>query len=181
MNTVRVALLRGINVGRAKRIAMADLREEMEKLGYRNVRTVLNSGNVVFTEARATSLERVATTIQEAIRERFGIDTRTTVLTASEFIAIVDANPLLDVAVNPSRLLIGVMQSERDCDRLRELEDRDWGSESFALGERVAYVWCPEGVLKSRLNDEVSRLVGESITARNWNTITKIRALLGER
>src|SRR5438445_10847766 len=87
-----VALFRGINVGRAKRIAMADLRALMEALGYRDVRTLLNSGNVVFTDPRAARGD-VAARIEKAVAERTGVSARITVLSAAELAAAPDANP----------------------------------------------------------------------------------------
>src|SRR5439155_26831574 len=95
-----VALLRGINVGRAKRVAMADLRALFEELGYGEVRTLLNSGNVVFT-ARAGNSATIATRIEKALTKRLGISTRVIVITAGELATIIAKNPLLDVAANP--------------------------------------------------------------------------------
>src|SRR5688572_11970726 len=99
-----VALLRGINVGRAKRVAMADLRALVEGLGYGDVRTLLNSGNVVFTVRRAAKSDP-ASRIEKALAAQLGIASRVTVLTAPELAAVVEQNPLLKVADDPSRLL----------------------------------------------------------------------------
>src|SRR5206468_3696698 len=91
MNRNHIALIRGINVGRAKRIAMADLRALIEGLGYRNVRTLLNSGNVVFSDPRSATRDR-AQHIEKAMAAKLGISARVTVLSAAELAAAVRGN-----------------------------------------------------------------------------------------
>ena len=85
----RVALIRGINVGKAKRVAMADLRAELEKLGYEDVRTLLNSGNVVFT-VPAKSQGDPAARVEEVLEKRLRVPARVVVLTAAELARAVD-------------------------------------------------------------------------------------------
>jgi uncharacterized protein (DUF1697 family) len=97
MASKQVALLRGINVGRAKRVSMADLRALVENLGYGDVRTLLNSGNIVFTSPRAAPGDAAAR-IERALAAELGVAARVTVVTAAELAAAVSANPLLAVA-----------------------------------------------------------------------------------
>ncbi|HEY3175846.1 MAG TPA: DUF1697 domain-containing protein [Candidatus Polarisedimenticolia bacterium] len=171
-----VALIRGINVGRAKRVAMADLRALVDALGYREVRTLLNSGNVVFT-APAKAPGDPGARIEKGLATRLGVSARVTVLSAEELAVAVAENPLLDVAADPSRLLVAVPARREDRTRLEPLLKRDWAPEVLALGSRVAYLWCPSGVLESRLPEAVGRVLGDSVTTRNWATMTKILAL----
>jgi uncharacterized protein (DUF1697 family) len=178
MAGTHVALIRGINVGRAKRVAMADLRALVEGLGYGDVRTLLNSGNVVFTSPRATRGDAAAR-IEEALATRLGVSARITVLTAAELAAAVTENPLRDVASNPSHHLVAFLATPADRRRLEPLAEQDWAPEVLALGARVAYVWCPEGILASRLPEAVGRALGDAITTRNWATVTKLHALTG--
>lgn len=175
----RVALLRGINVGRAKRIAMADLRALCEGLGYTDVRTVLNSGNVVFTLG-GRSRKDPAVRIHEAIAKELGVSTRVTVLTGEEVLGVVNRNPLANIADNPSRLLVMVPSDERALAGLHPLFERTWGDEALASGSRVVYLWCPAGVLESRLLAEVNRVLGDEGTARNMATMEKLAALAGD-
>jgi uncharacterized protein (DUF1697 family) len=172
-----VALLRGINVGRAKRVAMADLRALVEELGYGDVRTLLNSGNVVFTAPRV-SPSVAARRIEEALVVRTGVTSRVTVLTADELDRIVSDNPLLSVATDPTRSMVVVLRDARDAPRLQPLAVRDWSPEVLGIGERVAYLWCPDGILVSPLTEAVGKLLGDAITMRNWATTTKLHALL---
>lgn len=174
-----IALLRGINVGRAKRIAMADLRAQVEALGYRHARTLLNSGNVVF-DAPADSPDEAARRIEQAVETHLGVRSRVVVITSEELAAIVAQTPLREVASDPSRLLAAVLLDPADRGRLEPLARQDWAPEALALGPRVAFLWCADGVHKSRLNQHVARAMGEAITARNWATMERLHALASD-
>jgi uncharacterized protein (DUF1697 family) len=176
MSIRQVALIRGINVGRAKRVAMADLRALVEGLGYGEVRTLLNSGNVAFTSPRKDP-ERAATRIEAGLRDRIGVPARVVGLTAAELATIVAAHPLRKVAKDPSRLLVSVLADPADRARLAPLARQDWTPDALALGPRAAYLWCATGLIESRLNREVARMLGDRTTARNWATMTKLLAL----
>jgi uncharacterized protein (DUF1697 family) len=174
----RVALLRGINVGRAKRLAMADLRTLVENLGYGDVRTLQNSGNIIFT-VPGTKRGDPAARIEKAIASRLGVSARVTVLTAAEVVAAVRDNPLSEVADNPSRLLVMVLAGPAARMQLEPLLKQSWNPEAIALGKRVAYLWCPRGIIDSQLVVAVSRLLGDAGTARNMATMMKLQALTG--
>ena len=176
MSATHVAFLRGINVGRAKRVAMADLRALVEKLGYRNVKTLLNSGNVVFETVGGRGGDP-APRIEKAIEATLGLTSRVTVLTVAELAEAIEKNPLLKVAKDPSRLLLVILTHAPDRKRLEPLLKEDWGKEAIGLGTRVAYCWCPPGILKSKLPEAVGRLLGDAATARNWATMQKLLAL----
>ena len=165
----QVALLRGINVGTAKRVAMADLRALFEELGYGDVRTLLNSGNVVFT-APASAKSDPAARIQKALLARTGVQARVLTRTAAELERAVAKNPLLDVATNPSRHLVAFLHSSLEQARLKPLLSADWGDERIASGPGVAYLWYPRGILESALGKALDRALGDGVTARNWAT-----------
>lgn len=177
MSRRHVALIRGINVGRAKRVAMGDLRELVEKLGYTDVRTLLNSGNVVFTVPSADR-RNPAPRIEKGMAERLGVPARVTVLTADELAAVVDENPLGKVANDPTRLLVTVLTDPASRKGLLPLTREKWAPEAFALGKRAAYVWCPKSMLESPLFAAVTKHVGDGATTRNWATVTKLQALV---
>jgi len=179
MSARQVALIRGINVGRAKRIAMADLRATLERLGYRDVRTLLNSGNVVFTGGRGTPAA-AATRIEKAIESELGVSARVTVLTAAELATAIAENPLRQAADSPSRFLLAVVRDPADRGKLEPLAKRDWKPEAVALGTRVAYLWCADGILASALGAAVGKALGDGVTARNWTTMLKLSALAQE-
>lgn len=178
MSHRHVALIRGINVGRAKRVAMPDLRKLVEALGYGDVRTLLNSGNVVFT-GPASAAKGSAVRIEKAMSARLGVSARVTVLTAAELASVVADNPLGEAADDPSRLFVTVLFDAADRKRLLPLARQDWKPEVLAVGARAAYVWCPRGMIESRLTAAVNKLLGDGATTRNWATMTKLHALVG--
>ena len=177
----RVALLRGINVGKAKRIAMADLRRLFEDLGYGDVRTVLNSGNVVFTMPGRASAARGADLqekLSKAVADRIGVSCRIVVLDAGEVVEAVNRNPLSAVAKDPTRLLLMALRDSDATTALKPLLKERWTPESFALRNRIAYLWCAKGIAESRLWEVVNRAIGDSGTARNLATMTKVLSSL---
>ena len=176
MASRHIALIRGINVGRAKRVAMADLRALVESLGYADVRTLLNSGNVVFT-APGRGKVKAAPLIEAALAAQLGVSARVTVISATELAAAVAENPLLEIANDPARLLVTVLTNPADRTRLEALTQQDWAPDALALGTRVAYLWCATGILESKLAAAVNRALGENATARNWATMRKLLAL----
>jgi len=171
-----VALIRGINVGRAKRIAMADLRTLVEDLGYTNVRTLLNSGNIVFA-ASAKTARGSASRVERAIADRLHVSARVVVLSASELSEAIAGNPLLPIAADPSRLLVTILSEPSHRTRLDALTQQDWTPDALAVGARVAYLWCADGLLASRLAVAVGRALGDAATSRNWATMVKLHAL----
>lgn len=172
-----LSLLRGINVGKAKRVAMADLRELMAELGFAQVTTLLNSGNVVFSAGRSQPRE-LAARIHQAVHQRTGVDCRVLVLSADQVLAIAEENSLVARAVNPSRLLVSVLADVADRPLLLPLLEQDWGDEVMRLGSHATYVISPMGVLDSKALPAIERCVGGRVTTRNWRTIAKLVALL---
>jgi uncharacterized protein (DUF1697 family) len=170
------ALLRGINVGTAKRVAMADVRALVSRLGYRDVRTLLNSGNVVFSSARPP--RDAAARIQQALSQSLGVSSRVIVISARELATIVRDNPLLEIGVNHSRLMVAVTDEPIRVRELQPLMKMKWSPEALALGSRAAYTWCPDGVTQSPLFKTVAKNLGDRLTTRNWTTITKLHAMV---
>ena len=174
-----VALIRGINVGRANRVAMADLRALLVDLGYRDVRTLLNSGNAAFS-APGKNAAGVAACIQGALGTRLGVDARVVAVTAPDLLAVVAENPLAAVADDPARLLVAFLADPADRLRLLPLAQRDWAPEAMAVGARVAYLWCPTGVAASPVWRAVGQALGDAVTARNWATALKLVTLVAD-
>ena len=172
-----VALLRGINVGRAKRVAMADLRKVLSDMGYDDVRTLLNSGNVVFDCNKGDAAESAAR-IEEALVLKLGVPAKVTVIQAAQLAEIVEENSLQGVAHDHSRLLVAVLNKpDEDRSKLEPLARQSWQPEAFALGRHAAYIWCPDGVLASRAAAAMGKALGDAVTSRNWSTISKLHAM----
>jgi len=171
------ALLRGVNLGRAKKIAMADLRELMENVGFTDVRTVLNSGNIVLTTTPQPTTT-IAEQIEQAIASTLSLSTKATVLSAAEFSEIARENPLLEHADHPSRLHVAFLRDLAAAKRLEAVAAEDWAPDVLAIGRRAAYMWLPNGLSTSRLPLAVDKLLRDDVTVRTWGTVSKLVTLL---
>lgn len=172
-----VALLRGVNNVGSRRVAMADLRALFEGLGFQDVRTLLSSGNVVFS-APAKEVRDVPARIEAALASTLGVSSQVILLSAREVAAAVRENPLASMATNTPHLLVSVPRAPSDLRRLEPLLEERWSPEMLALGRRVAYLWCANGVAKSPLWAAVERALARSGTVRNVATFTKILAAI---
>jgi len=161
-------LLRGINLGSTNKIAMADLRELLADAGFTDIRTHLNSGNVILSAPSVPGK-----VIEKAITERTGLTVPCVVLTAKKLRAIVDGHPFADVATNGSRMMAHVLGGTPSAEKLEAALARD--PDNARSGPGVIYQWCPRGLLEA---PAVTEKLGVLVTARNWNTITKLDALL---
>jgi uncharacterized protein (DUF1697 family) len=171
-----IALLRGVNVGKAKRVPMADLRNMLARLGYSDIGTLLNSGNAVF-RAPGTSAAKHALAISAAIAERLGFEVPVIVKSAQDLAAIVAANPWAEAAADPSKLMVAFMQDVQGLAALQGIEALVTPPEVFAVGEQAAYLYCANGILESRAAEALLGKVGKAATTRNWATTLKLLAL----
>lgn len=169
-----IALLRGINVGRAKRIAMADLRNVVAGLGYTEVRTILNSGNVLFKADRANT-KTLAKHIQEAIAAQLGLSAQVLVLTATDLAAIIQENPLKEMINDPSRFLVAFISDPSLFETVQPMTRESWTPDQLAIGSKAIYLWCESGVLESKLPQAFSRLTKDKVTTRNWATVLRLQ------
>ena len=176
MSERQAALLRGINVGKAKRISMADLKAMVEKLGFTDVKTLLNSGNVAFTSKIAA--DAAAAKIEKSLVKTIGVSANVIVLTAKEVDAILEKNPLLDDDTEHPRMMVSVLRDPKDAAKLRPFTAKKWDPDRIALGPRVAYVYCATSTLESPLYAGVNKVLKDGVTARNWATMTKLGELL---
>ncbi len=167
-----VALIRGINVGRAKRVAMGALREALAQRGMARVETLLNSGNVVFEAAPGFD---AAGAVREALLE-LGVSAGVVVLSGVALAGIIAGNTLGKVA-DESRLLVTVYAVSGDRARFAALAGPDWGVDRVSVGEAAVYAWCEAGAIASPLAQAVSRAMGPACTTRNWATLVKLAAL----
>jgi uncharacterized protein (DUF1697 family) len=171
-----VGLLRGINVGKAKRVGMADLRMVVESLGYTEVRTVLATGNVVFS-ARPSG-GNPGPRIERELHARLGLRSAVVALAQADFDRIVRANTLLAADRNPSRLVVGVVRGTAAMAALSHLAAQAWAAEELVCRTGAGYLWCPDGLADSPLVAAVNKALRDDVTMRNWNTMLKIQAAL---
>ncbi len=174
-----VALLSGINVGKAKRIAMADLRALLGTLGYANVATLLNSGNVVFSSPKGTPAKH-AIEIANAISSDLQVEVPVIVKSIKELSAIVAENSFAEKAPDHSRLLVAFVQDPKQLPGLVAIEPLIVPPERFIVGKNAAFLHCPSGILESKAAEALLGKIGKGATSRNWATVLKLEALARE-
>jgi uncharacterized protein (DUF1697 family) len=171
-----IAFLRGINVGGHRKISMSELRDALTAAGYGDVRTLLQSGNVVLTSRLSPAkLERA---LEQVLADRFGSDARVLVRTRDELADVIARDPLAGIADNPSRHLVVFLSAEPAPEVLRALEALQLEPERFVASGREIYAWHPDGLNRSKLAPLlVDRRLGVTATGRNWNTVCKLLEL----
>ena len=184
--TIRIALIRGINVGRNKRVAMADLRALLADLGYGEVRTLLQSGNAVFTvpgSARGGTAA-VEAAIERGLADQLSVTARVLVRTPAQLAAAIEADPFGDRATEGSKHFLGFLAEPPSAARVAAVPhlapDADTGPDEARFADGHLYLWCPNGISKSTLwTVDWDKRLGTAVTLRNWNTVTKLRELAG--
>jgi uncharacterized protein (DUF1697 family) len=174
-----VALLRGINVNPSTAVDMAELRAIVEDAGYDDVRTLLRSGNVLFS-ARVKA-DVAATRIEAALARRLTFAPRVLVRTAAELEEVVQRNPLRTIAQDPSRHVVSFLSAAPAPATLREIDPGPLLPDEFRVIDREIYMWMPNGTVRSPLPKALSeKRLGVILSARNWNTVTKLVAMTRE-
>jgi uncharacterized protein (DUF1697 family) len=175
----QVVLLRGVNLASRNRIAMAELRETLAEAGFADVRTYVQSGNVVLTST--SKPEQTARRCKNLIRERFGLDIEVVVRTRAELARVVERNPLGDVAKDPKRYQVTFLAGELPGETVRKLEAAAADAERFVAAGREIYAWHPNGVARSKLWALLAgRGLGVTATSRNWTTVEKLLELASD-
>lgn len=171
MTTRYVALLRGINLGPSRRIAMPALRDALTGRGYEGVRTLLASGNVVLDSALPEA--KLATALTTAIAEDFGLDVPVVLRTGKEMAGVLAADPFGDVATDTSRYSVTFLPEPPHRDRVAELPPAEGGE--YAVVGRELFLWLPDGMARSAMAKwKWDRMLGVAGTNRNWNTVAKL-------
>jgi uncharacterized protein (DUF1697 family) len=172
------ALLRGVNIGPNKRIAMPALREIAESLGHDDVETYLQSGNVVFTPASDAPAD-LATQLEEAIAGATGLDVLVVVRTGRELCAIVESNPY--PVDDPTKVVVAFLGEAVE---LGDLSLGDLGTylpDELTLSGRQLYVSVPNGQARSKLMEALTkRSLPTTLTVRNWRTVEALAAMTGD-
>ena len=171
---VHVALLRGINVGGRNKLPMAELREVFARAGANEVRTYIQSGNVLF-RAPSGLARKLPATIADALERRFSLKVPVILRSAEELIAAAERNPFLEAEVDTGALHVMFLAEKPARGAAASLDPRRSPPDEFALGEREVYLRCPNGVADTKLtNDYFDRTLGTVSTGRNWRTVLKL-------
>jgi uncharacterized protein (DUF1697 family) len=174
-----VLLLRGINVGGKGSLPMKELAAVLGKLGCRNVKTYIQSGNAVFQHENA-DLSKLAGQIGAGIRKRRGFAPHVLVLDRKAFQTILAKNPFPEAESDPKSLHVGFLDAVPAKPDLEKLESLRKKTERFRLIGKVFYLHAPEGVGRSKLAAASEKALGVPMTDRNWNTVAKLMEMLRE-
>lgn len=171
-----VALLRGINLGPHRKISMADLRTLLSSIGFEDVSTHLQSGNALFTSDRE-DISAMEKEIEASVQRQMGHDVPVLIRTPGELARVVAANPFPHALASPSRYYVAFLSGDPDPAVIASIDPAQY-EEEFAAGERCLYLWYPEGLHVSKLNNNFwERRLRLTATSRNWNTTTKLLEL----
>jgi uncharacterized protein (DUF1697 family) len=172
--TVYVSMLRAVNVGGTSRIKMDALRAVYESIGLKDVRTLLQSGNVVF-RSTLKDRERLVKRIMQEIERRLELHVEVILRTVGEIADIVERGPVLSPRADMSKLLVMFLSSVPDAAAQAALQKSHKGPEMLEMRGPEIYLYYPDGVGRSKLSSAVlENKLRTSGTARNWNTLTKL-------
>ena len=171
-------LLRGVNVGGNNKVPMARLRELAADLGYREITTYVQSGNLVVT-AEAKQAAALEKSVADIIREELGVDIAVMVRSRKELATALDANPFAEIADDPARMVISFLASQPAADKRNALDRNEFAPELFEFGDRCLYLWYPAGMGRSKMSAAPwDRRLGVRGTGRNVRTIAKLVEML---
>ncbi|WP_151735766.1 DUF1697 domain-containing protein ['Paenibacillus yunnanensis' Narsing Rao et al. 2020] len=181
MNTY-IALLRGINVGGNKVIRMPELKALFESLELRQVRTYIQSGNVVF-ECAETAAGPLARALEEKIAGTFGFGASVLIRSREELEAAAAANPYpLAAKEDYKRLYVSFLEQEPSADALERLMPYAGGPDKLTVVGRELYTLYEASISKSPLfKVRLDQILGTDMTTRNWNTVTKLAEMAREK
>jgi uncharacterized protein (DUF1697 family) len=179
--TVQIALLRAVNVG-GRNLAMAALRACVATLGLTEVRSILQSGNLVF-ESRTLAGAVLEAALEEAVRERFGLAADVLVRTGAQWEQVIAANPFSEAAEqDPSHLVVMSLKGAPAPADVDALKAGIAGREVVRAHARELYILYPDGIGTSKLTIAlIERRLASRGTGRNWNTVLKLAAAARER
>ena len=171
-----VALFRGINVGGHNLLPMAALTAILEEVGCLDIQTYIQSGNVTFRIPRKPGKKKVSE-ITNLIETRHGFTPVILLLEKSELDAAIGANPY--PTTEGKSLHFYFLASTPEHPDLDSLQNIKMESENFKLKDAVLYLHAPDGIGRSKLAARIEKCVGVNATARNWNTVKKLHAMIG--
>lgn len=174
-----VVLLRGVNLVSHNRVSMPELRLALADAGFDDVKTYVQSGNVVL--ASDLTPDALAKVVAHVVAERFGLDVGVVARRREELAEIVRRNPLAPLATDPKRYQVTFLDGEPDPGALQALEAAAVGGERVVRLGRELYTWHPSGIGRSKLARLLSgKGLGVTATTRNWTTVTTLLALASE-
>lgn len=180
MNTY-ISMLRGINVSGQNMIKMGDLKSLYESLGFLNVRTYLQSGNVVFDSPASDYLE-LSNTIAAQIKQTLGFTIPVFIRSGDDFGWVLANNPFInDRHEDLTRMYVTFLFQKVDVDKIKNLAAPANVTDEFIFGENEIYLFCPDGYGRTKLNNNFfEKKLNTPATTRNWNTVNALYQMTRE-
>jgi len=174
-----VAFLRGINVGGHHKVPMAHLQKELKKLDFKNIVTLLNSGNILF-DAMSDDIEKLEKTISEHLEKAFGFPIPTILRKSEVIYELLDSNPFKDVILTKDiRLYVSFLQRDTETDLQLPWVSDDKSYKIIGIGDKSIWSVLDLSIAKTpKAMEVIKRYFGSDITTRNWNTIVRIEKKL---
>ena len=171
-----ISILRGINVGGSKPLKMIDLKAMLEKLGFEDVVTYIQSGNVVFKTPTNEPAEKISETIEKAIQKKFGFDVPVITTSADELKKVIHNNPFIKrKGIQLDKLHVTFLGTLPESSFVTVVAKLDFSPDEFVIRGREIYLHCPDGYGNTRLsNNFFENKLFVKATTRNWNTVNKL-------
>ena len=177
--TIYVALLRGINVGGKHKVPMAELRELFEAEGCRDVRSYIQSGNLIFGATKAAAAKLPAK-LAAAIEERFGFGVPVVLRTKAQWQRVAKAHPFGNKRVEDRLLHVAFLSDKPKAADVRKLDHDRSPPDEFVVDGSTIYSYLERGARSKLTVDYFERVLGVKATARNWRTVRKLDEMLRE-
>ncbi len=174
-----IALFRGINVGGKNILPMKDLVALLESLGLQDIKTYIQSGNVI-SRSKTADTAQLSRRIGAAIKQSHGFEPQVLLLDAAALEKIIIENPYPEAEAVPNTLHVNFLAAIPIKPDLKALEKIRTESERFHLTGDVLYLHAPDGIGRSKLAANLERLLGVTMTSRNWNTVRKLKEMMGD-
>jgi len=173
-----IALLRGINVSGQKKIKMSDLKLLFDDLGFQNVETYIQSGNVIFSSIEK-SVKKLELKISSGIKRKYGFDVRVLVIKPDEIEYVIKNNPFIKKKKATEKLYATFLADIPSAENIKKLKTRDYSPEEYIIDGKYIYLFFPVGAGKAKLNNNLfENKLKLAATSRNWKTIKALSELV---
>jgi len=169
----KIAILRGINVGGKRKILMVDLKSLCEKLGWKEVRTYIQSGNVIFNSTEQNA--ELENTLENAIAEKFGFDVPVIVRSSNELQISIDKNPFYDNDADVTQIHLTLLKENPIDEDVKQIQTFNYEPDRFVINDKEVFIYCEGKYHQSKLtNNFFEKKLKVGATTRNWKTVLKL-------
>jgi uncharacterized protein (DUF1697 family) len=171
----KIAILRGINVGGKRKILMADLKKMLQDMGYQNIQTYIQSGNLIFEVNEKLENKEITQKIENTILEKFNFEVPVIILSSDEIENAIRNNPYYKTNTDINKLHLTFLNEEPEKDKKEEIESFDFAPDQFKIIGKNAFIYCKDSYHKSKLtNNFFEKKLEVKATTRNWKTVLKL-------